>query len=345
MDADHPALVAAARHGLVSRRPPVTLTTADFSRVAALARHDHLSGFLAAAVADGAVAVDQGDELLLTAQWHEELVACVVVEALAVRATATLDAASVRWRLTKGAAIAHLDYPDPAVRTFGDVDLIIHPDDWITAVDGLLDNGYQREAATLPGDFDRRYGKGVTLTTDQGLELDLHRRLAIGRFGVSSRMEELFESSDHVVLADRALATPIKTHRLLHACFHASLGGFRRLRAFRDVAQLILVAEADWKATFAVAEGWRAEAVVVSAITETWRRLQLAPTHPAYLFAVDVHLSRADKRTLTLFEQERSWSAQALTALPRLSVRESSAYLTSLGTHWLQHRRAKSPTL
>src|SRR5205085_11883003 len=66
--------------------------------------------------------------------------------------------------------------------------------------------------------------------------------------------------------------------RLLHACFHAALGGFRGLRAFRDVAQLILVTGADWETTFAVARRWRAEAVVVRAITESWERLDRKST-------------------------------------------------------------------
>ena len=60
------------------------------------------------------------------------------------------------------------------MRTFGDIDLVIHPSDWSTAFGLLSANGYHREAPTLPGGYDDRYGKGATLTTVDGLEVDLH---------------------------------------------------------------------------------------------------------------------------------------------------------------------------
>ncbi len=297
----------------------------------ARARFDHLSGFLATAVLDGVVTADDDDLKALSQQWHDELLTCVRLEALAVRTAELLDHAGINWRLTKGAALAHLDYPDPAVRTFGDVDLVVHPCDWSEAYRLLSASGYRRQVPTLPGNYDARYGKGATLTTAEGLEVDLHRRFAIGRFGVMATMESVFVSSGSVDLARRTLPVLDPPGRLLHACFHATLGGFRRLRAFRDVAQLILVTGADWQATFSLARSWKAEAVVAAAIVDSWARLALHVDHPAHARAISTMISRSDRRVLQMFARESPFRSQALSALPRLPPSEIPRYLWSLG--------------
>lgn len=337
--AEHPALVAAARHGLAEPGSPVVIDAAAADTVFDRARFDHLTGFLARAVLDGLVTVeDDGANAVLRRRWHDELLTCVRLEGVAVRTAELLDAAGVNWRLTKGAALAHLDYPDASVRTFGDVDLVVHPSDWSEAFRLLTDRGYRRQTATLPGDYDARYGKGATLTTPDGCEVDLHRRFAIGRFGVTTRMEAVFASCDGVELAGRTLPVLDPAGRLLHACFHAALGGFRRLRAFRDVAQLLLVTGADWAATYDIARSWRSEAVVASAIEETWERLELRVGHPAHERAMSTPVSRGDRRVLRSFARESPFRTQALSALGRLPPREVPRYLWSLASPGLRRR-------
>ena len=168
--------------------------------------------------------------------WHDALHACVLVEALLVRLADRLDDNGVRWRVTKGSALAHLDFPDPALRTFADVDLMIHPDDWDTVLELLVTDRADRSRAL---DFAKRYGKGCTAMVDD-MEVDLHLRFAVGRFGARCRPDECFEATDTFVLAGRTIPALTPEFRLLHACYHACLGGNAELRAFRDVAQLAL---------------------------------------------------------------------------------------------------------
>jgi hypothetical protein len=296
------------------------------------ARFDRLTGFLATAVLDGAITTqDESVTPVLWQQWHDELLISVRLEALAVRTAELLDEAGITWRLTKGAALAHIDYPDPAARTFGDLDLVIHPSDWSAAFGVLTAGGYRREAATLPGDYDARYGKGATLTTPDGLEIDLHRRFAVGRFGVTARMEDVFDSADGFPLAGRTMPVLNPAGRLLHACFHAALGGFRGLRAFRDVAQLLLVTGADWQTTFSLAQAWGAEAVVASAIQGAWARLHLDIEHPAHDHAAATPITRRDQRVLDMFARGATFRSQALSAVSRLPAHEVPRYLWSLG--------------
>jgi hypothetical protein len=179
-------LVAAARYGLGELEVPIVVNAADAERVLFRARFDRLTGMLATAVLGDVVSADDVFLSALRKQWHDELLTCVRLEALAVRTADLLNAAGINWRITKGAALAHLDYPDPAARTFGDVDMVVHPSDWPQAFRLLSANGYRRDSVTLPGDYDNRYGKGATLTTADGLEVDLHRLPRAGCFTPAS---------------------------------------------------------------------------------------------------------------------------------------------------------------
>lgn len=337
---EHPALVSAVRHGLDQEPHPTTLESVHATNVLRRASFDRVTGFLAAAVIDGLVNVEDAEVVDdLHRQWRDELRMCVRLEALLVQTAEILDD-EVRWRLTKGAALAHLDYPDPSLRTFGDIDLVVHPDDWTAATSRLAAHSYRRASTALPGRYDSRWGKGATFVTESGIELDLHRRFAIGRFGVASTMEDLFrDGDDDIALAGRSIPVLDPANRLLHACYHATLGGFRRLRAFRDVAQLILVSGADWRKTFATARAWQAEAVVVAGITECWKRLDLDTSHPAHLHATGTAISRTDRKALQPFTDERRFRSQALTALSRLPRRDVPSYLWVLSRHRLRRGR------
>ena len=334
---EFPILVAAARYVVDGTGSSAVVSDDDAMAAIAAARHDRITGMLAWAVEAGAVALPDGQRAQLDASWRQELATCVALEALIVRTSTMLEGAGVRHLVTKGAAVAHLDYPDPAIRTFGDVDLVIHPDEWHAGVDALIGSGFSRVAPALPFDFDHRYGKGATLLAPSGQELDLHRRFAIGRFGVTSVMEDAFENATTINLAARTIPVPSLEVRLLHACYHASLGGFRRLRAFTDVARLATRPGIDLAATYTLARAWRAEAVVIAAIRETWRRLGLDDDHAAVAGARERQISRADARALRVFAEHRPFSRQALTGVPRLGLR-APRYLLALGVHRLRHR-------
>lgn len=325
------ALTAAARHGLPGpERPPVELDAADLDRALRLVRLDRLGGLLAVAMDDGAVRASSETVAAVRNAWHEQLVGSVRVERLAIRVAAVLDDAGARWRLTKGPALAHLDYADPALRTFGDVDVIVHPDSWVAAVEALTEAGWRRPQPELAGGFDERYGKGATLVDADDLEVDLHRRLAIGRFGVRLPTESLFNGVESLPIGGRSLPVLPGSDRLLHACFHAALGGFREWRAHRDVAQLLLVSEVDWTGTVGKAERWRVGAVVAGAVLDTWRILDLEVAHPAHAWAEGRRLGRADARALRVFGEERPFRTQALTAVPALLGRGAGRYLWTL---------------
>lgn len=336
---DVPGLVAAAAWGLPTRTRNTIAEDTERDRLLHGAQRDRLTGLLASAVTDGTVVTSDDLGEAITASWHEQLVASVTVECLVPQVADVLADARVEWRLTKGPALAHLDYADPSLRPFGDVDVIVRPGQWSMALAALADAGWARTEAELAPGFDERFGKGATLTSSVGLEVDVHRRLAAGRFGLRLDSGVFFEDVQWLELGGRAVPCLAPRDRLLHACFHASLGGARRLRAFRDVAQLLLVTGADWEAAVAVAERASVEPVVASAVLETWQRLTLDVEHPALDWARRCRPGVLDRRALRLFATEQSYARQALTAVPDLLGHGSTRYLWALAVKPGRRRR------
>jgi hypothetical protein len=341
---DHPVLVTAARHGLpiepLSREAPVLVGGGELEALRLFCRTDRISGLLASAVQAGEIVIAPGSETghqieLIDDDWHEALHACVLVEALLVRVAARLDDIGTRWLVTKGPAVAHLDFPDTAVRTFADVDLVIHPDDW-DAVLGLFE--VDRVGRSRALDFVKRYGKGWTVMVDD-MEVDLHLRFAIGSFGARCRMAECFERTDTFVLADRRVPALVAEYRLLHACYHACLGGNAELRAFRDVAQLAVCSPAAAERTWAIARAWGVEAVVAAAVREAWRRLRLPMDHPAVVAAQRVATSRADRAAIAVFARHDRFRRQSLTTLAVLPVRDRPRFVYTAWKMSREHRR------
>ena len=329
--ADRDVLRAAARLGLAEPSlPPPRLKSGARAGWQGVARIDRLGGLLVNAAESGAIVADDDALQAATTIWHQQLVVSVVVEALVVRTAEVLDDAGITWALTKGAAVAHLDYADPTLRAFGDADVLIHPDHWEGAVAALHRAGCRRKTAEVDAEWDNRFGKGATLRSPEGLEIDLHRRFAIGRFGVRSRMAELYEHRESITLAGRQIPTLDGPGRLLHSCHHAALGGFRHYRAHRDIAQQLLVRPVDWPATVDIALRWGVEAVVARAVDDTWRVLDLPVEHPALAWARTTRISWADRRALDIFAAEKPFRHQAMTAVGAMPWRDVPAYLRPL---------------
>jgi hypothetical protein len=339
-------LRAASLAGLVERdagAEPVELPADSAAEIVARARFDRISGFLVAAIESGAIHADDDTLELARERWHSSLLGVTMVEALAVRTAGQLDTAGVRWRLTKGAALAHLDYPDQlACRTFGDVDLVIHPADWDHALDALLAVGHTRPSPEMRPGWDVAFGKGATIVDENEFEIDLHLRFAIGRFGVRSQMEDMFDRQDSIELAGRTIPTLAGSDRLLHACHHLVLGGFSEWRVARDVAQLVLVSGVDWAETVATAERWNVEAVVASGIRQAWERLDLAVSHPAHHWAVEQSIGRRDARAIEVFSSNRPFREEALTAVGGLRPIQVPRYLWMLTVPTRDARRGRS---
>jgi Uncharacterised nucleotidyltransferase len=344
----HPALVAAARHGLEAAGPPVAVEVKpeEQAEVLADARFDRLDGLLALSVLDGVVSGSATFVEDVVAQHHEALRSCVALESFAVRTITVLDEAGIDYRLLKGPAVAHLDFDDPSDRCFGDVDLLVPAGRWEYAVDTLARHGFRRGTPELRRGFERRFGKGATLISPQDFELDLHRTFAIGRFGVATRADDLFATAQRFRLGGYEVKALSASNRLLHACYHEAVGGFRGLRAARDVAQMILLSGVDWPATVETAAAWRSSIVVATAVTDAWELLDLDRSHTAFVWAASQNPTSGEAAALRAFRQPLPFRRQALTGLATMpGIGRRAAYLYALGVPSKASRVARQRSL
>ena len=273
--------------------------------------------FLATAVFEGLLEASSEQAEALTGA-HEDLMrACLMLERSTLEVASVFESTEVPFRVLKGPAVAHLDYPDPSWRAFGDVDVLVPSRSYDAAVRALENLGAHRRSREVRPGFDRRFGKGACLVLPDGVQVDLHRTLATGPFGLAIDLDRLFDEQGSVRLGNREIPTLSREHRFIHACYHASLGdAVPRIVALRDVAQLLLTTDLDFARARATADAWRGGIVLARAISVAWERFALVPT-PASEWASGYVGDRFERRALAAYVgPNRSYARQMAAAVP-----------------------------
>jgi len=144
------------------------------------------------------------------------------------------DDHAVPYAVLKGLATAHLDYPLPEWRQFGDIDVLVAPDRFADAIRVLEGRGWS-QAYALPRGH-RRFTHAVTFTKDN-IELDLHQHIAHRAIGLLVPTTQLLANRRHYNVAGRPLWALSDADRLVHAALHAYLsrGETKRLSSVADV--------------------------------------------------------------------------------------------------------------
>ena len=314
---------------------------------------ERLAGLLARAVADGALPTtdEQADEAArLEIRW-----ACttLLLERKLLELSERLEGAGIPHLALKGSAFAHSAYPDPALRTFGDVDVLVPGAAFDAAVTVVSSWGGRRRFSEPRPGFTSRFGKGVAMVMPDGVEIDLHRTLVAGPIGLRVDLDGLFATAVTLTIAGRVLHRLAPEEAFLHACYHAALGGrVARLVPQRDMAQMLLTTDVDLDRVHHLAEAWRGRAVVAHAVAGAWQTLTLAD-HPLARWAEQYVPAPPERRALALYlGHRRSYARQtamAVGAVPgwgpkavylRALVAPSRDYLaTRERTYWRRIRR------
>ncbi len=275
-----------------------------------------LVGFAVAALDAGELQASGPSAIALRAAHRGALADAVRLEALLVETIEGLTSAGIDATVHKGAAVAHLDYPDPNWRTFGDVDIIVAGDRFDAAVAWFEARGCRRRFDEPRPGFTARFGKGVCLVTPYGLEIDLHRALVAGPYGVVADPATLLEGRATFELAGRTLHALRREERCLAAAFHAVLGSAEpRLVPVRDVAQM-LVNGLDTDRLVALAHAWRAEGVLARCLLVADALLPTADHLPLAAWAFGYEANRRERQMVRSYvATDRSYAGQARAAL------------------------------
>jgi hypothetical protein len=330
-----PALEAVAAYGLVGSRralPQAPLAAAVWPAFFERVAEERLAGLIALAVLDGAfpVTAEQAEEVA-TLQTETAVVA-LQLERLLLTVAERFAAVGVDVRVLKGPSVAHVDYPDPSLRCFGDLDLLVRGDEFATAVAALEAEGGHRAVPEMRRGFDQRFGKGAMLTMPGELEIDLHRTLVAGPLGMTIDLDDLFASPTEFRIGGVRMLGIGAEERFLHACIHAGLGRPAGLYSLRDIAQMGLFGNLDLDRVRALAASWRARAVVARAVNLAWTTLDIADSVPVSAWAGRYHPEANEHRMIDAYiGGDRSYTRQALATvrvIPRR--RDKVAYVRSL---------------
>lgn len=327
------SLAAYGLPGAVQALPSSPLDDADWRSLMGYSRHQRIAGHLVHALAEGALAAtaEQHDE---AERLHADAMLQVLrLERLLIDTVELLARAGVRAVALKGSALAHTAYSNPALRIFGDVDLLVSSDAFDEAAATLTELGLSRRWPQLRAGFDRRFGKSATLVHPDGYEIDLHRTFALGRFGLTVDLPGLFDTVSSFEVGGRKLPMLGLEERFLHACYHAALGNAPpRLVPLRDVAQLLLATDLNGDRVLGLADAWAGHAVVARAVTLTWDTFELADVVPLSVWAQGYRPSKKEQRALgTYLRSGRTYTGKALASLgviPGLAAK--TAFLRAL---------------
>ncbi|MGH9025749.1 MAG: nucleotidyltransferase family protein [Acidimicrobiia bacterium] len=336
MTAAGDVLTAIAAYGLrdTTRQLPDRVLDADsWRRVLNGAAGQGLTGNLVHASQEGAFPASTEQQIEALERHESALGLDLRLERVLLNRTADLHEAGIATRVLKGPALAHTIYPDPGLRSFRDVDLLVPGRDYDAAIAVLCaDGGRLRYSEPRPG-FNRRFGKGVCITTPDGFEIDLHRTLAAGPFGLALDPDSLFSTASTFSLGGRLLEGLDPEARFIHACVHARLGDtVPRLVPLRDVAQILLHTSLDRDRVQRLCVRWRCGIVVQHAIWLTWSAFGITSATDVVNWARHHEPSAFERWALaTYLGPDPSYARQAVAGLWAVTgVRAKAVYARTM---------------
>jgi hypothetical protein len=312
--------------------PDQALDAPEWDKLVESIHLHRLTGLLAAVVHDGDLPATPEQRHQARAGHAAAMHRCLQLEADLIWIADLFDRCGVRYRVLKGSAFAHLDYPDPALRAFIDIDLLTPGEHYEAAVDALTSVGYERTFRELRPGFDRRFGKGASFTGPVGHEVDLHRTFVSGPYGLTVDLDDVWRSSDRFEIAGRSFETLDPDQRFLHACYHAAIGKIGgRLGPLRDLAGMLQRPGNGVRIDRALglSARWKSTAVVARAVNMAWEAFALTET-PLSRWARDFSPSDRDRQALRTYLDpdmgEAARSYVAIRAIPGARAKAAFAW-------------------
>jgi hypothetical protein len=292
-------LEALAAHGLPGARVVPfggePMTAEAWEALARKAATHGLGGLLADAVHYGTLPCTPEQRHAAAAAQLASMSGCLRLESALLEAVDALAAGGIEVLVLAGTVNAHLDYPDPSLRPFGDVDLLLREADLAAGRARLHAAGFRPTGRRYP---DR-------LVDDVGCQVDLHTHVLPAKWARHVGPAELWRQRDVLELGGRRLAVLDRAPRLVAACLRAGRG--TRLISVRDVAQQVL-GHPTPDAVVELSRRWHVVRGVAAAIDDAWERFALADIVALSVWAARNHggsdLVRARPRPMAV---RRRW--------------------------------------
>ena len=233
---------AAARFGRPDHEIPADVVTASaFAGVADLADLHRLSGCIGAGLEGIDGVPDEVRSRLASAHRLAAVRHLVALRALGPIAR-RFDEVGIRWLVMKGPVLAAHLYRDVGTRAYGDIDLLIHPEDLAVAVGLLEELGYEHVTHNWP--LARWYRASEFAMRSGSIELDVHWHVLYAwydREDVTIDLDAMFERVRRVNVGGLAVPTFDEVDTLVMLGLHASKSGTHRLVWLKDIERALAV--------------------------------------------------------------------------------------------------------
>jgi glycosyltransferase involved in cell wall biosynthesis len=202
-----------------------------------------LTGLASAAASSEGVLLPEDVRAQLHASHLRTTARALAVESTAIDVLRTLEGRRIPYVVTKGPGIARA-YPDPALRPYGDLDVLVAPERFNDALDAIVRTGFTAyfEGGEPRSYFDRHCREGVNLIREDGGSIDLHHVIPPWVWGERLPFGRLLDRSNEIEIAGGKARVLAPEHNLLVACLHVvSDRGVRpgyKLMTWRDVVTL-----------------------------------------------------------------------------------------------------------
>ena len=147
----------------------------------------------------------------------------------------------IQFLAHKGPALAQVLYGDPAMRQFGDLDLLVKPQDVPRARTALMELGYEpglqlsarQEKSYLRSGYEYVFG----LNSERNL-VELQWQIVPRFCAINFKMEALFDRSIEIEVDGVLLRTPGYEDQMLVLSVHAAKHEWAQLGMLRDILDL-----------------------------------------------------------------------------------------------------------
>jgi Uncharacterised nucleotidyltransferase len=236
---------------LACSSPPVSfdaslLAALDWERVLAFAEHHRLIPAVHAALARSTGAAVPG---AIRDRAHVQACRCLRFTAELARIGESFDRRGIEFLAHKGPALAQVLYNDATLRQFGDLDLLLRPEDVARARPLLLELGYVPELSLSSRQQGFYLDAGYEYAFGLGAEphiLEIQWRIVPRFYSINFDIEALFGRSRAIEFAGASLRTVGREDLMLVLSVHAAKHEWSELGMLRDLATLTQF-DLDWK--------------------------------------------------------------------------------------------------
>lgn len=261
-----------ATHGGGGGEPVFPPPGLDWDRLVELARRHRCSAMLRATlVAMQFRTVPEPAWRRLESEVMSDAARVAFMQARLAEILALFQAEGIGVMPLKGASLGALAYPDPGLRTFDDLDLMVHPIDFLRAQEVLSAAGYV--PAVSLSDWEARaqmrLGWDRSFRSPEGdYAVEICMGIAPRYFSFALKPEDLWRNPQEIQLSGLGIQSPSADDLVLLLCAHGTKHLWSRLVWIADMSGLIRRSGhgIDWNALWRRARGLGGERMLTLAL-------------------------------------------------------------------------------